>query len=179
MPCEIEWYCNCHRDTSRLRCILPHNNLLKVLWVISGEECGIKGADALYNYAPIIRYACVYNASHFVWKYHDIVLVHIIILSLSHQDSNDQYWPTEEGSSDTYGKLRVSLLSEEISTAYTTRTLELVESQLHGQTKKAKVVQFHVQNWPPSTSSVILDLIERVNRVQMGQGRVPITVMCK
>lgn len=81
-----------------------------------------------------------------------------------------------------YGKLNVSLVSEKTDRGYTTRTLELTENPLTHtqiQTEKSKVAQFHVQGWPPMTSSVILDLIEKVNKVQMGQGRVPITVVCE
>ena len=81
-----------------------------------------------------------------------------------------------------YGKLNVSLVSEKTDRGYTIRTLELTENTLihtQIQTEKSKVAQFHVQGWPSITSSVILDLIDNVNKMQMGQGRVPITVVCK
>lgn len=98
------------------------------------------------------------------------------------QESCSQYWPTEKDCPEMYGKLNVSLVSEKTNEGYTTRTLELTENVLihtHSQMKKSKVVQFHIQNWPPKTSSVTLDLIEKVNRMQIGQGRVPIIVVCE
>ena len=87
-----------------------------------------------------------------------------------------------KGYPEMYGKLNVLLVSENTNRGYMTRTLELTENPLihtHIQTEKSKVVQFHIQDWPPMTSSVILDLIEEVNKIQMGQGRVPIIVVCK
>ena len=86
-----------------------------------------------------------------------------------------------------YGKLKVSLVSEKFNTDYVARTLEVFEPPLHAQqvekSQEHKVYQFLVQVWPkdgqPESTSTILDLIENVNKRQMGQGKSPITVMCE
>ena len=93
------------------------------------------------------------------------------------------YWPKGRGSSETYGKIIVTLTSQDIYDDYVIRKMEVAtESQSSGQTGFT-VTQFQYLKWPedgvPRSTTGVLEVANLVQKVQMGSGNKPIVVMCK
>ena len=95
------------------------------------------------------------------------------------------YWPTTEGMTISYGKITVKLLSEENFGDYNWRKFEINENRASyfGVIGVRTVTQFQFMVWPehetPSLTSSLIELIDNVNKVQMGTGNKPMIVMCK
>ena len=95
------------------------------------------------------------------------------------------YWPSEEGATEAYGRLTVTLAKKKVFNGCMIRKLQLHET--HTRTSVAPdtitVTQFQYLSWmedeiPDSTSS-ILEIANLIQKVQMGTGNKPIVVMCK
>ena len=87
-----------------------------------------------------------------------------------------------------YGQITVKLLQEEAYGDYNLRKFEVNEekspnSTVVGVKTSFTVTQFHFMVWPeretPPITSSLIELVDNVNKVQMGSGNRPITVMCK
>lgn len=100
------------------------------------------------------------------------------------------YWPSEQDKPWIYGKLTVKKLSQENFGDFILRKFEIDErkqdttctSQDRLKTSFT-ITQIQFTVWPeygthPSTSSLV-ELVNRVNKVQMGTGNRPMIVMCK
>ena len=95
------------------------------------------------------------------------------------------YWPQGKGSSETYGKLTVTLTDQKAFSEYVMRKLEVTEHQptMSVMPTGYSVTQFHYLRWPeenaPNTTSTILEIANLVQKVQMSTGNKAIIVMCK
>ena len=98
------------------------------------------------------------------------------------------YWPTTEEETISYGQIMVTLLSEENYGDYNLRQFEINEKRashpgMIGVRTAFTVTQFQYMVWPehetPSSTSSLIELIDNVNKVQMGFGNRPMIVMCK
>ena len=98
------------------------------------------------------------------------------------------YWPTTTGVSRTYGHITVRLLSEENYGDYDLRKFEISEDKtfhpgVEGVKTAFTVTQLQFLVWPehetPPITSSLIELVENVNKVQMGSGSKPMTVICK
>ena len=95
------------------------------------------------------------------------------------------FWPTEN-EPQTFGKLMVKKLSHEKHGDVIVRRFEIDETKqpsLAGLKTAFTVTQFQFLVWkedetPPITSHLI-DMVDNVNKVQMGSGNRPMIVMCK
>ena len=109
------------------------------------------------------------------------------LCSLTLQESFHCYWPINEGNSATYGKIVVKLYSEENHGDYIVQKFELMEDKqrtsLSFSPSSLYVTQFQFLRWPehspPQETSSLLELVDKVNKVQMSSGNKAITVMCK
>ena len=98
---------------------------------------------------------------------------------------SSHYWPTED-EPQTFGKLMVKKLSHEKRGDVIVRRFEIDETKqtsLMGLKTAFIVTQFQFLVWkedetPPITSHLI-DMVDNVNKVQMGSGNRPMIVMCK
>ena len=96
-----------------------------------------------------------------------------------------RYWPQGKGSSETYGKLTVTLTDQKDFTEYFMRKLEITEHQPRMSVTSTgfSVTQFQYLSWPeesvPNTTSTILEIANMVQKVQMNTGNKSIIVMCK
>ena len=104
----------------------------------------------------------------------------------SFQEVSHTYLPEHIGECEVYGKVLVKVVSQQNSTDYIIRQLEIFEDKPHPQgfvPSPHPVTMFHFMCWPqysiPQVTSTFLQLIEDVNRAQMSSGNKPITVMCK
>ena len=95
------------------------------------------------------------------------------------------YWPQDKGSSETYGKLTVTLTDQKAFSEYVMRELEISEDQPRMSVMPTgySVTQFHYLRWPedsaPNTTSTILEIANLVQKVQMSTGNKAIIIMCK
>ena len=98
------------------------------------------------------------------------------------------YWPTTEGVTKSYGQITVKLLLEEKYGDCDMRKFEVNEDKAShrgvvGVKTAFTVTQFHFLSWPeheaPPITSSLIELINNVNKVQMGSGNRPMIVMCK
>ena len=87
-----------------------------------------------------------------------------------------------------YGQITVKLLHEEAYGDYNLRKFEVNEEKsshanVAGVKTSFTVTQFHFMVWPehetPPITSSLIELVDNVNKVQMGTGNRPIIVMCK
>ena len=96
-----------------------------------------------------------------------------------------RYWPLGKGSSETYGKLTVTLTDQKAFNEYVMRKLEITEDQPRMSVTPTgySVILFQYLSWPeesvPNTTSTILEIANLVQNVQMSTGNKNITVMCK
>ena len=100
---------------------------------------------------------------------------------------SSHYWPTED-EPQTYGKVTVKKLSHEKRGDVIMRRFEIDEkksqiSPLVDIKTAFTVTQFQYLVWmedeaPPIASSLV-ELVDSVNKVQMGSGNRPMIVMCK
>ena len=101
------------------------------------------------------------------------------------QEVCHRYWPLGRGSRETFGKLLVTLKSQENCNDYLIRKMEITESRSRMSVGQAgfTVTQFQYLKWPedgvPRSSTGVLELANLVQKVQMGSGNKPIVVMCK
>ena len=95
------------------------------------------------------------------------------------------YWPTCVGVVERYGQITVKLLSEDNYGDYNLRKFEINEDRagVFGVKTSFTVTQFHFLVWPehetPPITSSLIDLVNNVNKVQMGSQNKPMVVMCK
>ena len=96
-----------------------------------------------------------------------------------------RYWPQGKGSTETYGKLTVTLTDQKAFSEYVMRKLEITEHQprISVMPTGYSVTQFQYLSWPeesaPNTTSTILEIANLVQKVQMSTGNKTIIVMCK
>ena len=98
---------------------------------------------------------------------------------------SSHYWPTEDEPL-TYGKLMIKKLSHEKRGDVIVRRFEIDEkkqSSLVDLKTAFTVTQFQFLVWkedetPPITAHLI-EMVDNVNKVQMGSGNRPMVVMCK
>ena len=105
------------------------------------------------------------------------------------QEQCHAYLPGSKGSSKTYGKVTVKLVSQETSTDFIIRHLELSQdiprSRISNTCLIRVVTVFHYLCWPKHVrntsqgTAALLEFMEYINRSQMSSGNKPITVMCK
>ena len=100
------------------------------------------------------------------------------------------YWPSEEDKPRIYGKVTVKKVSQENFGDFIVRKFEIDErkqdttcTSLDHLKTSFIITQIQFTVWPeygthPSTSSLI-ELVNRVNKVQMVTGNRPMIVMCK
>ena len=97
-------------------------------------------------------------------------------------------WPTTLGTTQTYGHIMVKLLTEENYGNYDLRKFEISEDKtvhpgVQGVNTAFTVTQLHFLVWPeretPPITSSLIELVENVNKVQMGAGNKPMIIMCK
>ena len=98
------------------------------------------------------------------------------------------WWPTTQESTHTYGHITVKLLAEENYGDYELRKFEINEDRtahpgVQGVETSFTVTQLHFKVWPehetPPITSSLIQLVENVNKVQMGAGNKPTIIMCK
>ena len=111
-----------------------------------------------------------------------------LIKHVHYQEMSCHYWPSDEGEPQAFGKVTVKKVSQQDCGAYVTRKFEIDEekdqsSPLLSIKTSFNVTQFQFMEWPehesPSETPTIIELINSVNKVQMGTGNRPIVVMCK
>lgn len=96
-----------------------------------------------------------------------------------------RYWPQGKGSSETYGKLTVTLIDQKVFSEYVMRKLEVVENQARMSLTPIafSVTQFQYLRWPedtvPHATSTVLEIANLVQKVQMSTGNKSILVVCK
>ena len=98
-----------------------------------------------------------------------------------------QYWPKVKGDSETFGKCTVTLTSQENNNDYIIRKMEISSSENHSRMSVSQsgftVTQFQYAVWPedrvPLVTTSLLEIINLVQKVQMGSGNKAIVVMCK
>ena len=82
-----------------------------------------------------------------------------------------------------YGKIEVKFVSQQVSTDYTVKQVELSENRGTDKHDVLTVTLFHYLRWPkngsPQRTASLLEVIELVNKKQMSSGNKAITVMCK
>ena len=82
-----------------------------------------------------------------------------------------------------YGKIEVKFVSQQVSTDYTVKQVELSEDRGPDKHDAMTVTLFHYLLWPkngsPQRTTSLLEVIELVNKKQMSSGNKAITVMCK
>lgn len=97
-------------------------------------------------------------------------------------------WPTTPGTTQTYGPITVKLLAVENYGDYDLRKIEISEDKIthpgvQGVKTAFTVTQLHFLVWPehetPPITSSLIELVENVNKVQMGAGNKPMIIMCK
>lgn len=80
-----------------------------------------------------------------------------------------------------YGKVEVTLVSQQVSVDYTVKQVELQDAR--GTDTPMTATLFHYLRWPKNGSlqrtTSLLEVIEQVNKKQMSSGNKAITVMCK
>lgn len=105
------------------------------------------------------------------------------------QESSSPYWPSNTFSPVEYGKLTITKVAEQEFEDYVMRKFEVSGvpakslSASSNLSPSFAVTHYQYFNWaeevaPKETSSVI-EMVERVNKVQMSTGNKSITVMCK
>ena len=102
-------------------------------------------------------------------------------------DSLYHYWPGAEGTQQTYGKVSVRKILQENRENFIVRKFEVEEKRQMPYLASVKtgftVIQLQLLVWPelesPLNASSIIELVEHVNKVQMGSGNHPVIVMCK
>lgn len=108
--------------------------------------------------------------------------------NLSVQEQCHDFLPPNRGNSETYGRVTVKLVSQDITTDVIINYLELSEYNSRPQSGTSQctatlVTLFKYMHWSkvgtPQGTSTFLELMGDVNRVQMSSGNQPITVMCK
>ena len=101
------------------------------------------------------------------------------------KEASHCYWPQGKGSSETYGKLTVTLTDQKAFSEYVMSELEISEFQPRMSVMRTgfSVTQFQYLRWPeesaPNTTSTILQIANLVQKVQMSTGNKNIIVMCK
>ena len=97
-------------------------------------------------------------------------------------------WPTTQGTTQMYGHITVKLLAEENYGDYDLRKFEISEDEIthpgvQGVKTAFTVTQLHFLVWPehetPPITSSLIELVENINKVQMGAGNKPMIIMCK
>ena len=105
------------------------------------------------------------------------------------QEACHSFLPDSKGDSEVFGKITVKMVSQDISTDYAIRKVEIFEDKPHPQSptlssdQSKSVTVFHYLRWPkhgsPRGTTALLELIDYINKTQMSSGNKPITVMCK
>ena len=105
------------------------------------------------------------------------------------QEACHSFLPDSKGDSEVFGKITVKMVSQDISTDYAIRNVEISEDKPHPQSptlspdQSKSVTVFHYLRWPkhgsPRGTTALLELIDYINKTQMSSGNKPITVMCK
>ena len=105
------------------------------------------------------------------------------------QEACHSFLPDSKGDSEVFGKITVKMVSQDISTDYAIRQVVICEDKPHPQSptlsadQSRSVSVFHYLRWPkhgsPRGTTALLELIDYINKAQMGSGNKPITVMCK
>lgn len=120
-----------------------------------------------------------------------IVIAHCYIsFSIFNQESSQQYWPDDLFSPVKYGKITVIKTIEEQFQDYVMRKFEITgvpAKSMSVNTSKLSpsfvVTQFQYLIWSedsvPTETASIIELLDKVNKVQMTTGNKSITVMCK
>ena len=98
---------------------------------------------------------------------------------------SSHYWPTE-GEPQMFGKVMVTKLSHEKRGDVVVRRFEIDEKKQSSllDLKTAFIVtQFQFLVWKedesPPIASHLVEMVDNVNKVQMGSGNRPMVVMCK
>jgi hypothetical protein len=82
-----------------------------------------------------------------------------------------------------YGKIEVKFVSQKVSPDYIVKQLEISEVKGTSTLDTKTITLFHYLRWPkngsPQRTASLLEVIELVNKKQMGSGNKAITVMCK
>lgn len=82
-----------------------------------------------------------------------------------------------------YGKVEVKFVSQQVSPDYVVKHLEISEVKGADTLDTMTATLFRYLRWPkngsPQRSTSLLEVIELVNKKQMGSGNKAITVMCK
>ena len=105
----------------------------------------------------------------------------------NYQEMSSHYWPTED-KIQTYGKVTVKKLSHEKRGDVVVRRFEVDEKKQKSSSfvdlKTAfTVTQFQylvwMENENPPIASPLIEMVDSVNKIQMGSGNRPMVVMCK
>ena len=108
-----------------------------------------------------------------------------IAAGYSFQEVCHPYWPNGKGSSESYSKYQVTLKTQENSTDFIIRKMEISDSQavMSVNQNGFTVTQFQYVRWPengvPQSTTGVLEMANLVQKVQMGSGNKAIVVMCK
>ena len=82
-----------------------------------------------------------------------------------------------------YGKIKVKFVSQQVSTDYMVKQVELSEDRGTDKHDAMTVTLFHYLRWPKNgnlqRTASLLEVIELVNKKQTSSGNKAITVMCK
>jgi hypothetical protein len=82
-----------------------------------------------------------------------------------------------------YGKIEVKFVSQKVSPDYIVKQLEISEVKGTSTLDTKTITLLHYLRWPkngsPQRTASLLEVIELVNKKQMGSGNKAITVMCK
>ena len=106
----------------------------------------------------------------------------------SFQEMSAHYWPAEVDGPQEYGKVMVKKISQEKRGDIILRKFVVDEkkqqaSSLLNVKTAFTVTQFQFLVWPehetPPITSSLIELVDNVNKVQMGSGNRPMIVMCK
>ncbi len=105
------------------------------------------------------------------------------------QEASQSYWPEDIFQPAVYGKITVIKTAEEQFSDYIFRKFEVTgvpaKSMVANNNLSASFVitQFQYMKWSedeaPEETAAMLDMLEKVYKVQMNTGNKAITVMCK
>ena len=108
--------------------------------------------------------------------------MHVLPVNLHYNyiQTYQDFLPEGEEGTEMYGKVIVKVLSQQPMTDYEVKQVELCQDN---SSEKKEVTVFHYLSWSEDGrlegKSTLVELIEQVNRKQMGSGNKPITVVCK
>ena len=114
--------------------------------------------------------------------YHDTLLSRDK-MNASFLQTYDDFLPESKGSSVTYGKVEVKFVSQQVSTDYTVKQVEISEVRGADRHDTMTATLVHYLRWPksgsPQRTASLLEVVELVNKKQMSSGNKAITVVCK